>query len=54
MEKTICIVCAWRETCQKRFRMREGIELRCPDFVRDVSIKEDKEDVKEGDKEKAN
>ncbi len=41
MEKTLCIICAWRENCQKRFMAREGLSLRCPDFVRDVSIKEE-------------
>ncbi len=44
----ICAVCAWRATCQKKFSI-SGKDIRCPDFVRDVSIKE--EDRKE-EKEK--
>ncbi|MCS7280524.1 MAG: hypothetical protein NZ583_02690 [Desulfobacterota bacterium] len=51
MEKTLCVICAWRENCQKRFMRRNDISLRCPDFVRDITIK-DEESVndKGGDK----
>ncbi len=35
----ICIVCAWRATCQKKFSV-SGKDMKCSDFVRDVSIKE--------------
>ena len=34
----ICSICAWRATCQKKFSI-SGKNIRCPDFVRDVSIK---------------
>jgi len=37
--KEICALCAWRENCQKRFSV-SGRDIRCPDFVRDLSIKE--------------
>lgn len=36
----ICAVCAWRETCNKKFSM-SGKDTACPDFVKDVSIKEE-------------
>ena len=40
----ICSICAWRATCQKKFSI-SGKNIRCPDFVRDVSIKtEEQED----------
>jgi hypothetical protein len=47
----ICAICAWRQTCQKKFSV-SGRSMYCPDFVRDVTIKEDKgkesaEDLKE-------
>ncbi len=43
----ICAICAWRATCQKKFSI-SGKDIRCPDFVRDVSIKsEDKEKEEE-------
>ena len=38
----ICIVCAWRATCQKKFSV-SGKDMKCSDFVKDVSIKEEKE-----------
>ena len=34
-----CAVCAWRENCSKRFSIQDN-GSRCPDFSRDVSIKE--------------
>lgn len=37
----ICVLCAWRESCQKKFSI-SGKDVRCPDFVRDLSIKEEK------------
>ncbi|MCX7793010.1 MAG: hypothetical protein N2257_01180 [Thermodesulfovibrionales bacterium] len=33
-----CAICAWRETCQKKFSL-SGSSLHCPEFVRDISIK---------------
>ncbi|NTU41687.1 MAG: hypothetical protein HGA78_01265 [Nitrospirales bacterium] len=49
-KKELCILCAWRATCQKQFSMRPG--QRCPDFSRDLTIREEKEaeknEVKQG------
>lgn len=39
MSRQSCAVCAWRETCAKRFCVTDG-GARCPDFSRDVSIKD--------------
>lgn len=39
-EPTICVVCAWRKDCLKKFSMGKDIKLRCPDFTRDLTIKE--------------
>lgn len=47
----ICAVCAWRGTCQKKFSV-SGRDLRCPDFVRDVTIKEKGEEEKEKEQKK--
>lgn len=33
-----CVVCAWREHCNKKFCVADG-GARCPDFTRDVTIK---------------
>jgi hypothetical protein len=51
-EQTICAICAWRATCQKMFSM-SGRDLKCADFARDVSIKEEKKDdsQKENDRD---
>lgn len=38
MSANICIVCAWRATCQKKFSV-SGRDIKCADFVKDVSIK---------------
>ena len=46
MEKNICAICAWRANCQKKFSV-SGKDLRCPDFVRDVSLPGGKEENKE-------
>ncbi len=49
MSANICVVCAWRATCQKKFSV-SGKDFKCADFVRDVSIKE--EETEEIDSEK--
>ena len=35
-----CVVCAWRETCKKRFLKNEDISFQCPEFTRDITIKD--------------
>lgn len=51
-KKELCVICAWRENCQKKFSMKAG--QRCPDFSRDFAIKDvNSEDVDKGpEKEK--
>jgi len=45
----ICVVCAWRAACQKKFSL-SGKDMRCPDFVKDVTVegKTEKEGGKKG------
>lgn len=38
MARQSCAVCAWRESCAKRFSVSDG-GSRCPDFSRDITIK---------------
>lgn len=45
-EIEICAVCAWRATCQKKFSI-SGKDMRCGDFVKDVSIKENSDKKEE-------
>lgn len=39
----LCVVCAWRETCQKKYTISKRSGATCPDFTRDLSIPEDDE-----------
>ncbi len=39
MARQHCVLCAWRETCAKRFCVADG-GAKCPDFSRDVTIKD--------------
>jgi len=41
-----CSLCAWRANCKKKFSI-SGKNIRCPDFVRDISIKQEKVDKKD-------
>lgn len=49
-EKKYCAICAWRETCQKRFSITTDASgsVRCPDYTRDLKIKD--KDIDEGEK----
>jgi hypothetical protein len=38
-DRTICVVCAWRQTCNKKFSMDGATSTRCPDFTRDVTLR---------------
>ncbi len=44
-ERKLCVICAWRENCKKKFSL--GNQLHCPDFVKDLSIKGEKENETE-------
>ncbi|MBT1071205.1 hypothetical protein [Pelotalea chapellei] len=44
MPRQRCAVCAWRENCSKKFCVSDG-GARCPDFSRDISIKDADEDA---------
>ncbi|MBI4961937.1 MAG: hypothetical protein HY913_01535 [Desulfomonile tiedjei] len=36
--RTICVVCAWRQTCNKKFSMDGATSTKCPEFTRDVTL----------------
>lgn len=42
----ICVICAWRAACKKKFSI-SGKNIHCPDFVKDISIKEKSGEEKE-------
>jgi hypothetical protein len=39
-EPSLCVICAWRKDCQKKFSKSKDISFRCPDFTKDLSIKD--------------
>jgi len=41
-DRTICVVCAWRENCQKKFTFSSSGSARCPDYTRDMTIPREK------------
>jgi hypothetical protein len=41
--KQHCVVCAWREHCNKKFMVVDG-GAHCADFTRDVTIKDEPEE----------
>jgi hypothetical protein len=49
-KQEICILCAWRENCQKKFSI-SGKDIRCTDFVRDLSIKDEETQDDRGERE---
>jgi len=44
-EKELCIICAYRDTCQKRYSMKAG--QRCLEFEKDFLIKRAEDDQKQ-------
>ncbi len=49
-EKKYCSICAWRPNCQKRFTVSIDSSgfVHCPDFTRDMKIKDG--DIDEAEK----
>ncbi|MBF0607347.1 MAG: hypothetical protein SFH39_07670 [Candidatus Magnetobacterium sp. LHC-1] len=41
--QSICAICAWREHCKKKFTV-SGQMLRCNEFSKDITIKDDKKE----------
>ncbi len=46
IERKYCAICAWRGNCQKRFSVSTDAQgfVHCPDYSRDMSIKENQID----------
>ena len=52
MEGTICVVCAWRSTCNKKFSRAGGTTLPCVDYTRDLSLPKPEKEVDEKEHDK--
>jgi hypothetical protein len=50
-DRTICLVCAWRRDCNKKFSMGSATTRRCPDYVRDLTLLEPSSDKEKDNKE---
>jgi len=50
---SICVICAWRATCTKKYSVSSDISLRCPDYTEDVSLELPKAKSKEENSESA-
>ena len=37
--RKLCVICAWRANCAKRFSMGDDATLHCPDFTEDVTLR---------------
>ncbi len=46
-DKRICVICAWRENCTKRYRVKVNalFDVNCPDYTRDIKLKEKDVDI---------
>ncbi|MGV8057525.1 MAG: AAA family ATPase [Smithellaceae bacterium] len=40
-DKRICVICAWREACTKRYRVKANAlyDVNCPDYTKDIKLK---------------
>jgi hypothetical protein len=47
-EKTLCVVCAWRENCQKKYSFSSSGNSKCPDYTRDMQLPKEAENKNEG------
>jgi hypothetical protein len=48
-ERSLCVMCAWRQACNKKFTMDGATTTRCAEYTRDITLKQTNEE-KEPDK----
>ncbi len=37
-ERSLCVICAWRQSCVKKFSMDGATSTRCLDFTKDLTL----------------
>ena len=54
-DRSLCVMCAWRRTCNKKFTMDGATTTRCPEYTKDVTLKAppDDESKPESDRKKS-
>ncbi len=50
-EKTMCVMCAWRQTCNKKFLMDGATTTRCLEYTRDLTLRTPREEKEETKKQ---
>ena len=51
LDRALCAICAWRGTCNKKFMLGSGVY--CPDYTKDVSIRDRGTEKKVAEKPKS-
>lgn len=41
-KRKLCLNCAWRANCAKRFSMEDSATLHCPDYTEDIALRKGK------------
>ncbi|WP_447974654.1 nucleoside-triphosphatase [Nitrospira sp. Kam-Ns4a] len=44
--RKLCVMCAWRGTCQLKYSMPGGVALHCVEYTRDITLKEPEEEIR--------
>jgi hypothetical protein len=47
--RKLCVNCAWRANCAKRFSFDSGATLHCPDYCEDVLLRKERATPSRGD-----
>ncbi len=43
-DRSLCVICAWRQTCNKKFTVDGATSTRCQEYTRDITLKQAKGD----------
>ncbi len=44
--RKLCVMCAWRGTCQIKYSMPGGVATHCVEYTRDITLREPEEEVR--------
>lgn len=44
--RKLCVMCAWRGTCQLKYSMPGGVATHCVEYTRDITLREPEEEVR--------
>lgn len=52
--RKLCLNCAWRANCTKRFAMEDSTALHCPDYTEDIALRKSEKGKESPGKEEIN